>query len=210
MRKATSIAPIVLAAGDSTRMGYPKALLPLGDDTFLTHILATIEKVGLSKPSIVLGKAAPIIQPKIHKWQADVFINPDPDKGQLSSIRLALSHLNPGFDACMIWPVDHPAVSEKLVSDLVQLFVNNSLSLIALPSCRQKRGHPGIFDRILFRELMEAPLKKGPKEVLSRHQKEIAILHTDELAAIQDIDTPEDYRALTGKKLSFALGRNAG
>ena len=189
-------------------MGYPKALLPLGTGTFLTRILATIQKTGLPSSFVVLGKAAPIIQPRIRQWHAKVLINPDPSQGQLSSIKLALSHLELDFNACLIWPVDQPAISERLVLDLIQLFID-SRARIVLPTCGNKRGHPAIFDRILFRELMAAPLQEGPKEVLLRHRQETATLPTDELGTIQDIDTPEDYYALTGEMPDSALARAA-
>jgi molybdenum cofactor cytidylyltransferase len=206
MIPVTSIAPIILAAGDSTRMGYPKALLPLGSDVFLTRILGILRNVGLPKPVIILGRAAPMIQAQIRDWPADVWINPDPDRGQLSSIQLALSHLNPESQGGMIWPVDLPAVSEDLVRRLTQLFAASE-PWIAFPVHDGKRGHPAIFHRSLFKEFMDAPLEEGPKKILIRHQSATVALPTDESAAVRDIDTPEDYQALTGETLSAALAR---
>jgi len=206
MHRITSIAPIILAAGDSTRMGYPKALLPLGPDTFVSRILGMLRKIGMPRPLIILGRAASIIQTRIQDWPADILINPDPDRGQLSSIQIALSYLGPEFTAGMIWPVDQPAVSEDLVRRLTQLFLD-STSRIALPQCGDRRGHPAIFHRDLFQEFMDAPLEEGPKKILVRHQLSTAVLHTGEMACIQDVDTPEDYEALTGESLQSALAR---
>jgi molybdenum cofactor cytidylyltransferase len=206
MPSPSSIAPIILAAGDSTRMGYPKALLPLGNDTFITRILGVIRNAGLSRPVIILGKAAPLIQPRIQNWPADIWINPDPGRGQLSSIQLALSHVGPEFDSCLVWPVDQPAVSEDLVRRLTQLFVASG-SQIAFPKCGNRKGHPAIFHRSLFEEFMDAPLEEGPKKILLRHEHETTILPTEESAAVLDIDTPEEYQALTGEKLEDALAR---
>jgi molybdenum cofactor cytidylyltransferase len=206
MPSVSSIAPIILAAGDSTRMGYPKALLPLGDEIFITRILGVIRKAGLWRPIIILGNAAPIIQPRIQDWPADIRINPDPGRGQLSSIQLALSHVAPEFDAGLIWPVDQPAVSEHLVCRLTQLFITSG-SRIAFPKCGGRRGHPAIFHRSLFEEFMDAPLEEGPKKILLHHEHETAILPTEESAAVQDIDTPADYQTLTGESLEAALAR---
>jgi molybdenum cofactor cytidylyltransferase len=207
-----SIVPIILAAGDSTRMGYPKALLPLGSESFLVRILSTIGRVGMPKPLIVLGKAAPVIQQQILNRPAHTLINPDPDRGQLSSIQLALHHINPEFIAGMIWPVDQPAISEDLVRNLVHLFLSSE-SRIAYPTCggrrgcSGRRGHPAIFHRALFQEFMDAPLEEGPKKILLRHQNATSVLPTEELACVQDIDTPADYEALTGESLDAALAR---
>jgi molybdenum cofactor cytidylyltransferase len=204
MRSTASILPIVLAAGDSTRMGYPKALLPLGGELFITRILRVMRNAELPRPVIILGNAAPIIQPRIQAWAADIRINPDPNRGQLSSIQLALENVSPEYDAGMIWPVDQPAISEDLVRRLAQLFLSSG-SWIVFPKCGGKRGHPAIFHRELFQEFMDAPLSEGPKKILLRHQQEASELPTEETAAVQDIDTPSDYLALTGKTLETAL-----
>jgi molybdenum cofactor cytidylyltransferase len=206
MASISTIAPVILAAGDSTRMGYPKALLPLGADTFLTRILAVLRKNGLPAPIIVLGRSAAVIQPLIREWDAEVRINPDPDRGQLSSIQLALSCIRPEYDAGMIWPVDQPAVTEKLVRDLVRLFIDSG-SRIACPAYRGRRGHPAIFHRELFREFMDAPLEEGPKKIILRHEQATALLPTEESAVVRDIDTPSGYEELTGETLKSALAR---
>jgi len=206
MHCVASIKPIILAAGDSTRMGYPKALLPLGRNRFITHILGILHNLGMPDPVIVLGRAAPIIQPLCLDWPASILVNPDPDRGQLSSIQLGLMQIGDAFNAGMIWPVDQPAVSEDLVQRLVRLFAS-SQSLIACPRCQERRGHPAIFHRSLFQEFMDAPLQEGPKNILLRHQQETSILPTDERGTIQDIDTPDDYQSLTGESLVSALAR---
>jgi molybdenum cofactor cytidylyltransferase len=204
MRPLTSIVPIVLAAGDSTRMGYPKALLPLGEELFITRILRVLRNAELSRPVIILGRAAAAIQPRIRDWPADIYINSDPDRGQLSSIQLALANIGPEYVAGMIWPVDQPAVSEDLVCRLAELFLSSE-SRIVIPKCGARRGHPAIFRRDLFQEFMDAPLKDGPQSILLRHQQETTELTTEESAAVQDIDTPFDYLALTGQSLESAL-----
>ncbi len=206
MHSIAGIKPIILAAGDSTRMGYPKALLPFGRTRFVSHILGVLRDLEFPEPVIVLGRAAPIIQPILRDWTANILINPDPDRGQLSSIQLALSHIAPEFDAGMVWPVDQPAISEDLVRRLAQLFVSSG-SRIACPRCNERRGHPAIFHRSLFQEFMDAPLIEGPKKILQRHQQETALLLTEERGTIQDIDTPDDYQSLTGESLVSALAR---
>jgi molybdenum cofactor cytidylyltransferase len=206
MLPAIPIVPIVLAAGDSTRMGYPKALLPYQSGIFITHILDIIRKVGMPPPVIILGKTAPVVLPQIRNRHAEIHINPDPDRGQLSSIQLALSHIPPEFIAGMIWPVDQPAVSEDLVRGLVDLFLRSDLR-IAYPMYGERRGHPAIFHRILFQEFMDAPMEEGPRSIILRHQKATVLMPTQESASVQDIDTPEEYEALTGEGLHAALSR---
>jgi len=206
MRTTTSIVPIILAAGDSSRMGYPKALLPLGGELFLTRILRLLGEAGLPRPVVVLGNAAPLIQPCIGDWPADIRINPDPRRGQLSSIQLGMERAGPECDGAMIWPVDQPAVSADLVRGLLELYVSSDARIV-LPACNGRRGHPALFHRELFREFMEAPLEQGPKGILVRHRQETMELATEESATVRDIDTPADYLELTGQSLESALAQ---
>lgn len=208
MKSITSILPILLAAGDSTRMGYPKALLPLGGDLFITRILKVLRNAGLPRPVVILGRAATVIRPRIQDWPADIRINPDPDRGQLSSIQLGMQDAGPECHAGMIWPVDQPAVSEELVRRLTQMFLVSGAK-IAFPRCGGRRGHPAIFHRDLFQEFMDAPLQEGPKQILARHLQETSELPTEETASIRDIDTPSDYLSLTGKTLESVLKETA-
>jgi molybdenum cofactor cytidylyltransferase len=206
MRSIDSITPIILAAGDSKRMGYPKALLPIGDTTFLGHILGIIRSVGLASPIVVLGRAAALIRPAIQEWPVRIIVNADPDRGQLSSIQLGISSLDVNAQACMLWPVDQPAVSEGMVFNLVRLYLQ-SQRLMTFPKFGGKRGHPAIFHQSLFREFLTVPLEEGPKKMISSYQQDIAELPTDESAVIHDIDTPQDYELLTGESLQNALAR---
>jgi len=200
------ITAIVLAAGDSKRMNYPKALLPLGEGIFLTRILGILDRLGFAEPCVVLGKDADRVRLVIAGARIRLLINQAPERGQLSSIHLALSNLDPACSACLVWPVDQPNVSESLVGNLVKLFQDTGAPL-ALPRCGEKRGHPVIFDRELFQELLDAPLEQGAKQVVMRHAHQAAILATDETGTVEDIDTPKDYYLLTGETLDAALSR---
>ncbi len=207
MRSLDSIVPIILSAGDSRRMGHPKALLPIGNETFLTRILRIVREVGLADPVIVLGRASDAIRPSIRGGSVHIEINPDTDRGQLSSIQIGILSLDATTQDCMIWPVDQPSVSLHLVRRLSQLFVQSEC-LIAFPKFGQRRGHPAIFHRSLFGEFLESPMAEGPKKILQRHIQDTAELVTDESAVVQDIDTPAEYEALTGETLQSALARS--
>jgi len=199
-----NIAPVILAAGDSKRMGYPKALLPLGRELFLTRILRVLRDAGFPRPRLILGRAAAQIEARIREWPVDILINHEPERGQLSSIQIGLDGLSETFDAAMIWPVDQPAVSVELVRGLADLFFRENCRA-ALPLFGERRGHPAIFHRTLFQEFMDAPLMEGPRSVLLKYRPETCFLPVEEAASVEDIDTPEEYRILTGRSLDAAL-----
>jgi molybdenum cofactor cytidylyltransferase len=202
------ISPIILAAGASSRMGFPKALLPIGGDVFLTRILGTLEPLGLEDCIVVLGRQAARILPFLPHFGTRVVVNFNPDAGQLSSIQIALSGLD-SSQSCLIWPVDQPGISRNLVRALIQLFRDSGAPL-ALPCVGGKNGHPALFRGTLFQEILETPVQEGLKKMVLRHREEAALLVTDEVAAIEDVDTPEDYLRLTGESLSEALARSGG
>jgi molybdenum cofactor cytidylyltransferase len=204
-----NIAPVILAAGDSSRMGHPKALLPLGADTFLTRILKTLGCLQLPTPCVVLGRHQSLIRPLLISHQVRIVTNPYPERGQISSLKLALESLEPGCEGCMVWPVDQPQVSTELVRDLVELFVGSAVA-IAMPRYEGRAGHPAIFGLELIEELLNAPLDTNPKLIIARRRSQAAWLTTKECGTIEDIDTPEDYLRLTGETLAAALARAKG
>ncbi len=204
----TDITPVILAAGDSSRMGFPKALLPLGSATFLGHILDTLDTLELPAACVILGSHESTIRPHLSSRRVRILVNPNPERGQFSSMRLALENLAPDCTGCLLWPVDQPLISAALVRSLIHLFLNSTASL-AMPDCTGKGGHPAIFGRGLIAELVAAPPDANPKLIVARHKIGTVWLPTEERSTVEDIDTPEDYYRLTGETLASALERRA-
>jgi len=193
-----TITPAILAAGDSSRMGYPKALLPLDSGTFLSRILDVLASLDLDEPRVILGSHELQIRPLLDRRKVSILVNPEPARGQSSSIRMALQTLPPNCAGCLIWPVDLPLVPVTLVRDLVRLFLDSDCRL-ALPRCAGKAGHPAIFGPALIQEVLAAPSGANPKTIIAGYTNATAWLDTGEMSVIEDIDTPEDYRKLTGQ-----------
>ncbi len=202
----TYIPPVILAAGDSARMGFPKALLPLGESTFLAHILDVLNAVELPIPRVVLGRHDSLIRPLLTSRRTRVLVNPAPERGQFSSMRLALEDLEPDCAGCLLWPVDQPLISARLVRELLDLFLKSTAAL-AMPMCMGKTGHPAIFGRDLIAELLAAPAAANPKTIIAGHKANAVRLPTEERNTIEDIDNPEDYYRFTGETLAAALAR---
>ncbi|HZY10337.1 MAG TPA: nucleotidyltransferase family protein [Bacteroidota bacterium] len=187
------ISAIVLAAGASARMGEPKAILKIGEKTFLQHIVDVLYSACILDTVIVLGNDAVKIQNTLDWFQGKVVINDNWQQGQLSSIIAGMNRLN-GTDlhGVMICPVDHPLISQGLLVDLLQTFWKSKKKIV-LPVYDQKRGHPVIFSKELFDELKSAPINVGARFVVRQHSNDVAELVTTEEGVVQNIDTPEDY-----------------
>ncbi len=181
-------------------MGYPKALLPVGTRTFLSLILESLRSACPGEVTVVVGRHAEEIRSRTADRNVRFVINPKPELGQISSIQLALRSLGPDCAGCLIWPVDLPMVPASLVGDLIGLFWDSE-AWVVMPASGGRRGHPVIFRRSLFRELLEWPPGESPKELIRRHSTQTRLLPTEETAVLQDIDTPEDYYRLTGQTL---------
>ena len=189
------IIAVVLSAGESSRMGRPKALLPIDGQTFIDRIVAALKQSGLERIVVVLGFDADEMRAKIEHLPVEIVVNPGYQLGQLSSLQVAIRHLasDPNCDAVMVHLVDHPYIDTELVGVMMRGF-NDSKKLIVVPRHQGKRGHPVIFSRALFQELLDAPMDQGAKAVVNAHRGDTLEIDTEDSGITLDIDTPELYR----------------
>jgi molybdenum cofactor cytidylyltransferase len=193
------LAAAILAAGESRRMGTPKALICYRGCTFLEHLVEVTRhpRVGITR--VVLGAGANAIREKLHLDGASVIINQNWKQGQLSSIQTAIkslpAHETEGLVLC---PVDHPIVSAELVGRLIDEF-DSSGKLIVLPSFRGRRGHPLIFRATLYAELLAASPDLGARQVVWNHAHDLLEIATEEEGVILNLNNPDALKkALEG------------
>lgn len=189
------IVAVVLSAGESSRMGRPKALLPIDGQTFIERIVGALKQTAAAKLIVVLGHNADELKGRIAHLPVEVLINHDYKLGQLSSLQIAVRSLQTraDCDGMLVHLVDHPYLNPALVDEMIRRFYE-SKKLIVVPRCGGTRGHPVIFSRELFDELLNAPMDQGAKTIVNAHRGETLEIETDEAGIIVDIDTPELYR----------------
>jgi molybdenum cofactor cytidylyltransferase len=192
------LAAVVLSAGESSRMGRPKALLPVGQTFFLDRIVTALRATKVGGIFVVLGHNAAALKEKIKHLPVTILVNPDYSQGQLSSLQSALRALEKEpIDGIVLHLVDHPFIDSALVDRMVDAFYASKKPIV-VPVCRGRRGHPVIFSRDLFAELLAAPLDQGAKSVVRAHAAETLEIETDDEGITCDIDTPEAYRQYVG------------
>lgn len=197
------IAGIVLAAGASSRMGRPKAALPIGErgETFLSHLVRTLLTAGVPRVAVVAGADVEavrgVLPPREHRVR--LVEHPGWARGQLSSLQAGLdAAMDETLEAVLVALVDVPLVSPDTVRALIRAW-RTRRAPITRPVSGARHGHPVIFDRSVFEELRRADPAVGAKTVFAAHGGEVLDVEVRDPGAFQDLDTPEDYERATGR-----------
>jgi molybdenum cofactor cytidylyltransferase len=202
------IPAIVLAAGKSTRMGRPKANLPLeGGDTFLSRIVRTFSVAAAGDVVVVLGHDADAIASVLadHGVAARLVTNPDYETGQLSSLLIGLDAVDrPGVTAALITLVDVPLVDASTVRAVIDRYLRTRAPIVR-PVRGHEHGHPVLIDRSLFDEFRRADPTSGAKVVVRAHASTLGDVEVDDAGAFLDIDTADEYERLVGRRIARRL-----
>jgi molybdenum cofactor cytidylyltransferase len=190
------IPAVILAAGKSTRMGRSKASLPLGTtETFLTRIIRTFQQADVDDLVVVLGHDAEAIRERVtaRGFTPRFVVNPDYERGQLSSIQTGLAAVDrPGVTAMLLTLVDVPLVSASTVRAVLEHYRTIHAPIVR-PTRGSTHGHPVLIDRALFNALRTADAEQGAKPVIRAHASAAGDLPIADDGAFLDIDTPEEY-----------------
>jgi molybdenum cofactor cytidylyltransferase len=182
---------ILLAAGESRRMGYPKPLLRVGDETFISRSARSILAV-LPRLIVVLGAHAERIGPAIPADPGIVTVaNPHFEAGQLSSLKVGLRAVSDDCEGVLVHLADHPLVKPSTFESVVAEFVRGG-GAIVIARCAGKRGHPVIFGSSVFRELLDAPEDQGARTVVIRDPARVVYVDVEDPGVVLDLDTPAD------------------
>jgi molybdenum cofactor cytidylyltransferase len=225
MPRYASFAGVILAAGESSRMGTDKALLPwprppqipgqprgqargqagaqtAPQETFLS---AAIRSLAPSTDFVVVvaGKNEAALAPVVYANGADIVMNPDPTRGQFSSLQVGVQEvLNRGRDAAVITLVDRPPVSGATIEAVRAAFADAPQNIWAVvPEFSGRHGHPFIAGRELIEVFLRAPASATARDVEHRHEQHIQYLPVSDPFVAANINTPEDYAALLAKSL---------
>jgi molybdenum cofactor cytidylyltransferase len=199
-------AAILLAGGESSRMGRPKPLLVWGDETLVEYQVRQLRDAGCDPVIVVLGAHEDAVRPLVHRAGARAVINELYTEGRASSIRVGAGALGEDLDAALILNVDQPrpaAVHSTLLAEM-----GRSGRVIAVPVFDGRRGHPVVFAARLFPELREVrEATAGLRAVVDRHAEEIIEVQFDSPVVTLDMNRPEDYEAA---KASYFAGTGRG
>lgn len=183
-------AAIILAAGASSRMGQPKALLEYRGETFLDRLIGLFE-ARCSTVVVVLGYHAEAIRKGVRRV-ARFVVNPYPERGMLSSLQTGLAALPAECESFFFTPVDYPAISAATVARLAE-----SQAAVAIPRFAGKRGHPVLCRRELATEFLACADKAS--DVIHAHIAETEYIEVDDAGILTDVDDAEAYARLLAR-----------
>jgi molybdenum cofactor cytidylyltransferase len=207
MKAQPSAAALILAAGESSRMGQDKALLQYQGHPFLEVIIGNLRQVGIDRILVVLGHHAAEIQQSSVLAHAEVVVNENYRLGQTSSLQAGLRALDlPATDGVLLCLVDHPAVQPEVIGRLL-LARKESGAPVVVPVYRGRRGHPVFIARALFKELLALETSEGANSVIRNYRDSTYWLDVDQEGVLQDVDRPEDYQRLVATSSHYPEAR---
>jgi molybdenum cofactor cytidylyltransferase len=188
---------VILAAGESTRMGRDKALLPWpaeGPGTILSAAIQALSQF-CDMVIVVAGNNDPALRPVAYGCGAFVVRNPNPARGQFSSLQTGLQEvLSRGRDNAMVTLVDRPPPSAATLNNLVNVFTGKDHGVWAVvPEYQAKHGHPIVIGREMIEAFLRAPASANAREIEHANQQRIAYVTTEDARVAVNMDTPEDY-----------------
>jgi molybdenum cofactor cytidylyltransferase len=182
---------IILAAGESRRMGYPKPLLKIGGRTFIEHIADTMLAI-VPRLVIVLGAHRERIRAAIPSdARITIVENPNYIRGQLSSLKVGLTAIQPDAAAALVHLADHPMVRAETFQAIIDSYDRTSKPIV-IARHDGHRGHPVIFDRSVFSELLSAPEEEGARHVVNADQSRVTYVDLEDPGINLDLDTPAE------------------
>jgi molybdenum cofactor cytidylyltransferase len=206
MIRASSFAGLILAAGESSRMGRDKALLPLpplaagqsvSRATFLSGAIDSLSS-STEFVLVVVGNNEAALAPVIYACGASLVVNPDPSRGQFSSLQVGLQEvLNHGRDAAIVTLVDRPPVSPATTQALRDCFAAADQNTWAVvPEFSGKHGHPILVGREMIEAFLQAPATSTTRDVEHKQKAHIQYFPVDDPLVALNINTPEEYAGL--------------
>ena len=196
--RSPAFAGVILAAGASSRMGTDKALLEFEGRSFLAGAIQLLQSA-CDFVVVVTGTNTEMLRPIVYENSAYLVRNPNPERGQFSSLRLGLQAvLERGRDAACVTLVDRPAARRETLATLKERFLQTSPETVwaAVPQFGEKHGHPVVFGREMIELVLRADPVSTAREIEHEHQNRIDYVRVDDPRVVVNVNTPEDYSIL--------------
>jgi molybdenum cofactor cytidylyltransferase len=190
------ISAILLAAGESNRMGQPKQLMPFDQSTIVERTIDNLLNSAVSETIVVLGYREQDVRKTIADQPVKIAINPDYQQGMSASVIAGLKQVDKRAQAVLIALGDQPFVDSQTINTLVEAFIANNRGII-IPVYQGRRGNPVIFAIKYKGELWNLKGDIGGREIINHHPDDVLEVAVNCEGVLLDIDTAENYTSMT-------------
>lgn len=203
-----SVAAIVLAAGKSERMKYPKPLLIFGKETVVDRVIRICLEGGCDPVIVVLGHDEARVRANASLEGAQIVSHPGYESGRTSSLQAGLRALPDEASAFLIFPVDHALVDAATVATLIAAWREGGSAAVLHPVHAGSKGHPVLCNRALAKELLDLAADAPARQVTGADPSRARLIPTDDAEILRNLDAPADYHAAL--EVYSARGGEAG
>lgn len=183
---------IILAAGESKRMKFPKMLLPFRGTTIIEQAIENVINSQVDETVVVLGSGSDEIQKLIGKWPVKHCYNEDYIEGMLSSVKCGFRFLPRFFEAALVFPGDQPMIAPEITDRLISAFRSSGKGIV-IPVFEKKRGHPLLISSRYREDIESLDPEQGLRGLASKFSHDVLEVEAGTADILKDIDTKEDY-----------------
>jgi molybdenum cofactor cytidylyltransferase len=190
--KMGAIRSIILAAGESKRMGFPKMLLMFNGKTMIENVLDNVTESDSDSILVVLGSGRSGLIGIVSKYDVKHCYNINYREGMLSSVQCGFRNLPPDTEAVLVFQGDQPFITPEVINSVIDAYRSSGKGII-IPVYKGKRGHPLLLDSKYKDQIDTLDPDKGLRSVTYIHSSDIYEVETDEPGILRDFDTYDDY-----------------
>ncbi len=185
---------IILAAGESKRMGFPKMLLDFNGSSMLENVINNIKSSDIDKIIVVLGSYKESLTAIVANCSVNYCYNENYEEGMLSSVKCGIRNLPKLTAAAVIFQGDQPFIFQDVINKVIMSYRNSEKGIV-IPVCNKKRGHPLMVDRKYFDKIEKLDNGEGLRSLAYIYSDDVMEIETGDTGILRDFDTYEDYKA---------------
>lgn len=184
---------IILAAGESKRMGFPKMLLKFNGSTMVENVIKNVTGSEIKNVMVVLGSGSEKLEKLVDNCNVSRCFNDKYKEGMLSSVRCGIRNVPSDFEAVLVFQGDQPLITPEVINLVIASYRSSGKGIV-IPVYQKERGHPILIDRRYINEIGKLDDNKGLRQLSYNYPDDVMEIETDEPGILRDFDTYEEYR----------------
>ena len=184
---------IILAAGESKRMGSPKMLLPFKGFTMIENVIANVSGSKVDNIMVVLGADRDSIVKLIRTKAVNYCYNENYKDGMLSSVMCGFRNIPIDHSAVLVFQGDQPLITPKAINSVIEVYLSSGKGIV-IPVYESKRGHPILIDRKYRNEIQKLNPAEGLRSLALKYSDDVLEVNTDVAGILRDFDTYDEYK----------------